>query len=39
MLNINAISKHFGRIKVISHLQLDIAEGEVFGLLRPNGAG
>lgn len=34
-----ALSKMFGAITAVSDLDLDIARGEVFGLLGPNGSG
>lgn len=33
------LSKAFGKRTVLSEIDLDIAEGEVFGYLGPNGAG
>jgi ABC-2 type transport system ATP-binding protein len=34
-----AISKSFGEVIALDHVDLDIAEGEVHGLVGPNGAG
>src|SRR5207245_8823299 len=29
----------FGRVTAVDHLKLEIAEGEIFGLVGPDGAG
>ena len=34
-----ALTKHFGSTRVLDGLNLEIAEGSVYGLLGPNGAG
>jgi ABC-2 type transport system ATP-binding protein len=33
------LSKHYGSVHAIEHLDLEVAEGEVVGYLGPNGAG
>src|SRR5438309_2220800 len=33
------LTKHFGPTVALDHLDLEVAEGEVFGFLGPNGAG
>lgn len=38
-LQINQLTKHFGRIKAVQNLDLTISAGQVFGLLGPNGSG
>lgn len=38
-IKINNISKSFGSKKVLDGINLDVEEGEVFGLLGPSGAG
>ncbi len=38
-LQLNHITKRFGRIEAIKHLSLDIRNGEFFCLLGPPGAG
>ena len=38
-IKINNISKSFGSKKVLDDINLDVEEGEVFGLLGPSGAG
>jgi ABC-2 type transport system ATP-binding protein len=39
VIEIENLSKQFGRTTAVDGLTLTIAEGEVFGLLGPNGAG
>lgn len=38
-IKINNISKSFGSKKVLDDINLDVEEGEIFGLLGPSGAG
>jgi len=38
-LQINQLTKHFGRIKAVQNLDLSISGGQVYGLLGPNGSG
>ena len=38
-ININELSKHFGEIKAVDGVCLDVKRGEVFGFLGPNAAG
>ncbi len=33
------LTKHYGSVRALQDLDLEIAEGEVFGYLGPNGAG
>lgn len=33
------LAKHYGKIKAVAGLDLEIGRGEIFGLLGPNGAG
>ena len=33
------LTKHYGNIKAVDHLDLTVSEGEIFGFLGPNGAG
>ena len=33
------LTKHYGRVKAVQDLNLTINEGEIFGLLGPNGSG
>jgi ABC-type multidrug transport system ATPase subunit len=39
VLSISNLSKHFGRIKAVNNLNLEIKQGQVFGMLGPNGSG
>jgi ABC-2 type transport system ATP-binding protein len=39
MIHTENLAKKFGAITAVEGLDLDIAEGEVFGFLGPNGAG
>ncbi|SFR56988.1 ABC-2 type transport system ATP-binding protein [Anaeromicropila populeti] len=39
MLQLENISIAYGKCKVVEDLNLDIAEGEMFGLVGPSGAG
>ncbi|MFI0350138.1 ABC transporter ATP-binding protein [Actinomadura sp. 9N407] len=34
-----ALTKHFGRVRALQDLNLEVSRGEVFGYLGPNGAG
>src|SRR5215470_12691557 len=33
------LTKQFGTLKAVNHLSLEVEQGEVFGLLGPNGSG
>ena len=39
MVEINNLVKRYGDLVALDHLNLQIREGEVFGLLGPNGSG
>lgn len=39
MIKINNISKSFGDVKALQHIDLEIKDGELFGLIGPDGAG
>ncbi len=39
MLKIQSISKHFGGVKALNELDLEVEEGEIFGVIGPNGSG
>lgn len=38
-MSIKGLSKHYGKIKAIDGLNLEINRGNVFGILGPNGSG
>lgn len=39
MIHIENLVKRYGETLALDHLNLDIKEGEIFGLLGPNGSG
>lgn len=39
VLTTSGLTKHFGRIRAVNQLNLEIRKGEVFGMLGPNGSG
>ncbi|MCC8180937.1 MAG: ABC transporter ATP-binding protein [Planctomycetes bacterium] len=39
MIHISDLVKTYGQVRALDHLQLDVAEGELFAYLGPNGAG
>jgi ABC-2 type transport system ATP-binding protein len=39
MIEVNGLTKKFGKNTAVDSLTFSVAEGEVFGLLGPNGAG
>lgn len=39
VLSISDLTKHFGRIKAVNNLNLEVQRGQVFGMLGPNGSG
>ena len=39
MIHIENLVKRYGDLVALTHLSLDIHEGEIFGLLGPNGSG
>ena len=39
VLQINSLSKHYGRIHAVDNLDLAVEQGQVFGILGPNGSG
>lgn len=38
MIHIENLVKRYDDLVALNHLSLDIKEGEIFGLLGPNGA-
>jgi len=39
ILKINNLTKHYGKIKAVENLSLEVQEGNVYGILGPNGSG
>src|SRR5207249_3965073 len=39
LLHTEHLTKDYGRFRALDDLQLNVAAGEVFGLLGPNGSG
>ncbi len=39
ILKINNLNKHYGRIHAVNNLSLEVNEGNVYGILGPNGSG
>ncbi|TNF88658.1 MAG: ABC transporter ATP-binding protein [Gammaproteobacteria bacterium] len=39
MIRVDDVCKHFGGLKAVDHVSLEIAEGSITGLIGPNGAG
>lgn len=39
MLEVQNLTKYYGKIKGVEHLSFQLEEGEVFGFIGPNGAG
>ena len=38
-IEIKGISKSYGKVKALDSISLDVASGEIFGLIGPDGAG
>jgi ABC-type branched-subunit amino acid transport system ATPase component len=39
VLELQALSRHFGGVKAVDGLDLTVAEGQIFSLIGPNGSG
>lgn len=39
VLSIQNLTKHFGKIRAVNSLSLEVKAGQVFGMLGPNGSG
>lgn len=39
ILNISGISKSYGKVRALNNLSLQINQGEIYGILGPNGSG
>src|SRR5260370_29609337 len=38
-IRVSQLSKHYGDVKAVRGIDLDIGDGEIFGLIGPDGAG
>ena len=38
-IEVNNISKHYGNVKALQNVSFSVGEGEIFGLIGPDGAG
>ena len=39
IISVQGLSKRYGRVVALTDVDLDVREGEIFGLLGPNGSG
>jgi branched-chain amino acid transport system ATP-binding protein len=39
MIRVDDVCKHFGGLKAVDHISIEIAAGSITGLIGPNGAG
>ncbi len=39
VLSVNKLTKHYGHVKAVQGLELEIHKGDVYGILGPNGSG
>ena len=39
MLELRSLSRHFGGVRAVDGLDLEVQEGQIFGLIGPNGSG
>ena len=39
ILQVRGVTKHFGGLQALAGVDLDVHEGEIFGLVGPNGSG
>lgn len=39
MIKVNQLSKKFGSLLAVNDVSLNVSEGEIFGLIGPDGAG
>ncbi len=38
-IEVDGLAKHYGRVRALDGVSLEVREGEIFGFLGPNGAG
>ena len=38
-IEVNGVSKRFGKKEVLSNVHLDVEHGQIFGLIGPSGSG
>lgn len=38
-IKVENISKSFGKVKALDHISFEVGQGELFGLIGPDGAG
>jgi len=38
-IEINSLTKEFGKVMAVDNISLNVEDGEIFGFLGPNGAG
>jgi ABC-2 type transport system ATP-binding protein len=39
MIKLINLTKNYGKLTAVNRINLDVAQGEIFGFLGPNGAG
>ena len=39
VIDVNNVSKHFGKATAVNQVSFEVEKGQIFGLLGPNGAG
>ena len=39
VIEVNSISKHYGKVQALRNVSFSVGKGEVFGLIGPDGAG
>ena len=39
LLETRAVSKHFGGLKAVNEVSMEVRQGEILGIIGPNGAG
>ncbi|MFQ5843312.1 MAG: ATP-binding cassette domain-containing protein, partial [Thermodesulfobacteriota bacterium] len=39
MIQLIELTKRFGKLAAVDHINLHVKQGEIFGFLGPNGAG